>query len=54
MAPGPVKRLDGENIEPRAAIDECLGDEDVADGRRAEHQEGASSDRALRSEEHNV
>ena len=33
------KRLDGENVEPCASIDEGLGDEDIAYGWRAEHRE---------------
>ena len=42
-----VRRLDGKNIECRTAIDEGLGDKDVADDGRAKHREGADSCRAL-------
>ena len=42
-----VECLDGKNIEPCTAINESLGDEDVADGWRAEHWESTGSCRAL-------
>ena len=42
-----VKRVIGEDIEPCPAIDEGLGDLDIADDGRAEHREGAGSCRAL-------
>ena len=42
-----LKSLDEEDIEPRATIDECLGDEDVADGWCTQHRERACSGRAL-------
>ena len=42
-----VERLDGQDIEPCSAIDEGLGDLDVADDGGTEHQEGAGSCRAL-------
>ena len=42
-----VERLDDKNIEPRTAIDEGLGDRDIADDGRAKHGEGADSCYAL-------
>ena len=42
-----VECLDGKHIKPRTAIDEGLGDEDVADDGRVEHWEGTGSCRAL-------
>ena len=42
-----LEGLDGEDVEPCSAVDECLGHEDVADGWGAEHWEGAWGRRAL-------
>ena len=40
--------LDKENIEPRATVNEGLGDEDVADGGRAQHGKRAHGGRELK------
>ena len=42
-----VERLDRQNVESCAAIDEGLCDEDIADDGLAEHRKGAGSCRAL-------
>ena len=42
-----IERVDGQDVKPRTAIDEGLGDLDIADDGRAEHREGVGSSRAL-------
>ena len=42
-----IECLDGHDTEPCAAVDEGLGDLDVADDGRAKHRESAGSRRAL-------
>ena len=42
-----VERVDGQDVEPCAAVDEGLGDLHVADDWGAKHREGACGSRAL-------
>ena len=42
-----IERVDGQDVKPRTAIDEGLGDLDVADDRRAEHWESTGGCGAL-------
>ena len=42
-----VERVDGQDVEPCAAVDEGLGNLHVADEWSTKHREGASGSRAL-------
>ena len=42
-----VERVDGQDVEPCAAVDESFGDLHIADDWGAQHREGACGGRAL-------
>ena len=42
-----IERVDGQDVKPRTAIDEGIGDLDVADDKQAEHWESPSDRGAL-------